>query len=1119
MYSFSDPGLEHSCTDASAVGSHFSLPHASVGDRFEPCTNVQIYSTCQDRSEVPPKSHDGNEHVSTDIPKPSGIPRPVEPQPFAEPPSKRPRFAHAVDFRLSHTNARDPYGIAGGLNFSATAEAVSTELLFDRNTMLPQYGIAVPHEPVVEPTAPWTHPAVPAAGEISETTQAENEPNIEELIPDSLDFAIAKALCIPEDCILVWIGHEGSPLVSVSVPADTTVGQILQAEKHLGQFQGFTKAIDAVGSPLSAASYVYDKQIILIRPVHSSPDDRCPFVRGTQPPQMPHKITRADALWHQKGWVADDEMSFYLDSINRRTDANTTEPLVFNDNPSDQTVIGTWIVDAGNTTQTSLPFTVSTAVLFRSHWFPLHVTFDEGTTIVTTTPETQPYVELMIEQGLGSDTVSVRPQVVPQLFPADCGFQTLANILHQHDVGDQAYPMPMSEAIEWRALFAQHLRNTFQHTRCDIVFRLGGMPDANRFHDLKELVETHGVHPNRSHTVVTQLTQALGDSGIAAVLRSPKPWADLKARANAAKIKIVLAEELQKQIAKRQKENAPVGKKDNKTKAKTGKPSHLQTLKLQADQVRLPDGIFKQEDEVVLRQINHSQLQLRQPGIAVLNIENAEPFLRLTEPITTEGLAILILDAKDVQTTLPSSQISFPVSYIATQEPMILTATMLQLGKKQITRVLPPNPVTVTEVETTVVRCLVYRDLYPLDWSTIEKNPVKTIMGFDFLKGITPSMVLDVWDRQYLSKQFHRSRPDQAEIYSVTFRLTQEAAKILLEANTEAGLFIEPREPHGRAPHSAFKVVWLPKLGFKETVTAQQQTKQGSSIARSGDRFGLRVAASEVQAVHCQHRPDVTYLDSSLLRQFRVSPLPYGTTKHNLQKVCSEWKWQARPSHSVGLPGTAGLAWVVEAIENPPYWLWTMAHGDVLISEISSAKAALPEVQRPPIVASQRTLKHISTMQSPAGTVDPNDPWKHWDPWKSSPGIASTPAIPQAQIARMEANLDKKIQDALQSKTSRGDHEDDPMKEQVDTRVTQLESAVSQLTDNLHQLSGTFTQFQQKQHSHNQQVAQQFQTVQTQLEGQSSHMQKIVDNAMDEQMRRIEALLAAPSSKVARTGE
>ena len=269
-------------------------------------------------------------------------------------------------------------------------------------------------------------------------------------------------------------------------------------------------------------------------------------------------------------------MTFYLDSINRRTDAKATSPLIFQDNPSDQTLLGEWIVNAGQLNQDQLPVSISTAVLFRSHWFPLHATFEENEIFVTTTPETRSYVETMVEQCLGSDTVSVRVRVVPQLFPADCGFQTLANILHFHEVGDQAYPMPMSEAIEWRALFAQHLRNTFSHLDCNKRILLGGMPDANRTNELRALIESHGVHPSRSNTVVNQLSQALGDTGVTAVLRSPKPWADLKARANAAKIKIVLADELQNRSKRDRKKMARLGRKTTK---QNPKPPDLLTYK------------------------------------------------------------------------------------------------------------------------------------------------------------------------------------------------------------------------------------------------------------------------------------------------------------------------------------------------------------------------------------------------------------------------------------------------------------------------------------------------------------------------------------------------------------
>ena len=264
-----------SCTDASAVEPRLCPEASAVGDNFRPCTVVQSeFHPCSDRSEVhsPKVGLITTGHASPEIPKPSGLSRPVELQPFAEPPSKKPR--------VENSPTRDPYGLAGGMQFSASSEAIAQGLIFDRATMLPQVGTAVPHEPLVHPTAPWTHPAVVEEVE-SDQIHAPDLPTDEhELIPDTLDFAIAKALCNPEDNILIWIGHEGSPLCSVSVPQDTTVGQVLQAELIIGCDKNLTKAIDAVGSPLSATNYVYDKQIILIRTVESSPEDKCPFHRG-----------------------------------------------------------------------------------------------------------------------------------------------------------------------------------------------------------------------------------------------------------------------------------------------------------------------------------------------------------------------------------------------------------------------------------------------------------------------------------------------------------------------------------------------------------------------------------------------------------------------------------------------------------------------------------------------------------------------------------------------------------------------------------------------------------------------------------------------------------------------
>ena len=383
----------------------------------------------------------------------------------------------------------------------------------------------------------------------------------------------------------------------------------------------------------------------------------------------------------------------------------------------------------------------------------------------------------------------------------------------------------------------------------------------------------------------------------------------------------------------------------------------------------------------------------------------------------------------------------------------------------------------------------------------MERNPVKTILSLESMNGIESSQVLDVWDRQYLTKGYQKARPDQAEIYSVTMRFTAEAANIAREANARLGMYTEPRAPHGKAPHEDFKVVWLPRKDFNEAVIARQTTQVPTDIVRSADRFGLRTLQAHAAKVHEQHRPDVSYLDRSKVRHYKLSPLPFGTTKVNLQKVIEEWQWQARPSHSVGLVGDqTGLAWLVHATEPPKYWMWAMAHGDVLITEVESSKQ-VNKIPQTTIVASQRTLQHINQANTAGSLPSDVDPLSRFDPW-AKPSISKTAStnVSNAQIAQLEASLDKKIQSALRSQpaNSAGDA---PMEPANENRIAQLESQVVHLNDKLQHLSTNVNAFQQKQHAHNQQI-------QAQIESHGAHVQRVVDSAMDEQMRRIEALLA-----------
>ena len=121
---------------------------------------------------------------------------------------------------------------------------------------------------------------------------------------------------------------------------------------------------------------------------------------------------------------------------------------------------------------------------------------------------------------------------------------------------------------------------------------VGGMQTTQEA--LIKLLIEYGVALNRSHECADQVLSTIGIHQVQKALASPRPWMDLKARANACKppIRLVLAEELKLMIHRKMQSDAPIGKKSNKSK------QHRQSnpeLRIRADQITVPHGVFRQQ--------------------------------------------------------------------------------------------------------------------------------------------------------------------------------------------------------------------------------------------------------------------------------------------------------------------------------------------------------------------------------------------------------------------------------------------------------------------------------------------------------------------------------------------
>lgn len=900
----------------------------------------------------------------------------------------------------------------------------------------------------------------------------------------------------------VWVGHEGTPLHQVAVTKGATVGQLAVAEnQHLGLAEP-VRTMTAMGSHLPVYKELFPSQIVLLE---SGNVEHKPTI-----PDMPG-ASRQNLLWHQQGWVANDEMSFYLRMLGQPNLTNTTAPLIMDNTDTDGPKFEQWLATGVDLKGTSNDVVViHTACLYMNHWFPVTAKFDAETIHITTTLPDLPAVQKWAIDAWGP--VFEFHYIVPlEGFPADCGFQALAWIMARTLEETRAYPMEVEEAIKWRYMFDQHLCNTGKANSRDFQVCFGGMMEPTAA-ELSALLQAHGVASERSPALANHLVQTFGALSIKQTLGSARPWADLKSKASAHKppIKLVLTEELQQQIANRLQNVKPIGSKKNK---QTKKASQAKWVPPPASQILIPDGIFQQQDGTPLKQITMHQLQSNHRGVAVVNIQDALPFFRTLKPVCTEGAAMLVLDFQDPSIPDTHQVIRFPASCAGTQEPMILTAALVQLGQQTITRALPADPTTIDQVDTAVVRAVLYRDQSTLAWQAISMKPVKALFELEHFSCLEKGDVLDVWDRQTLNKQFQRVKPEEADMFSVVMRVQASCFSRLMESNGKEGLFFEPRTPNGRGPCPNHRVIWLPKQTFHDVMFAKQATQHETCIARSGDRFGLRTKVEQAAAVHQQHRPEVAYLDGANTKTYRIAPLPFGTTKQSLQKVFETWEWNARPSHTQGLtPDKGGLTWIAHATEQPAFFIFTMQHGDVLITEMQPTKPVAKPNEGVP-VASARTLKHLSasasTTPSSAAEVAQQDPLQVNDPWAGAAShlASSRSTITPSQVASIETNVERRIRAAMKDQLAGLKSEDTAMEPAVDPRVFQLEQQVNELTDNLNQLAGSVTSFKQQQQTHNTQVVQQVQALRTQADQQESFMKNLLDQKLEEQMHRIESLL------------
>eukprot|EP00434_Breviolum_minutum_P007588 symbB.v1.2.006696.t1/scaffold404.1/size210989/2 len=139
-------------------------------------------------------------------------------------------------------------------------------------------------------------------------------------------------------------------------------------------------------------------------------------------------------------------------------------------------------------------------------------------------------------------------------------------------------------------------------------------------------------------------------------------------------------------------------------------------------------GVFTQQNGQAVPHLNIEQVSPNVKGIVVATESEYQPYASQKQ-ISQEGLAFLVVLAPySEELAALGEEIHFPAQSVATSEPVLLSAVMIQKGQQSVQRCLPKNQVQVAQIPTQTVKFLVYRDQFPQQWQELVDRPVKQIL-------------------------------------------------------------------------------------------------------------------------------------------------------------------------------------------------------------------------------------------------------------------------------------------------------------------------------------------------------------------------------------------------------
>ena len=735
---------------------------------------------------------------------------------------------------------------------------------------------------------------------------------------------------------------------------------------------------------------------------------------------------------------------------------------------------------------------------------------------------------------LGLDFCPVHPcSLQPQTLDSSCGTIAIMHLCILLGLSGHFTTQDEARLHEWLV--------AHQQPKC--AFIALGRPTVEVQEQLSKLLADKGVPSDKVDQRVSDAIKTLGNSSIQEAFGATNPWAALKALASRpnSRFRWVLADELQKHIESQagKKHGALIpGAKHKKQKSK--KQNALTVI--DHETLQLIPGTFVDNDDDEIEQIDFEEVVNDATGLAFASMTQARPFIESAKILSTTTLGLLIPSEvpKDFWGDAQLEHIRFPALCTATQEPMLISGTLLNLSDGVIHRKEHDNP-DIKTFDTAVVKIQIFQDEINCPWEQVTAGPIRALLQhvplFRLCPGkqcgrdcplfhapvgdSLPNVILDIWSRSFHNQQGKSTQPLQAALFQAMLRIPEVALEAVVKTIVK-GVYIEPRAAQHKGTHPGYGVIWLNGSDREQALHQLRTCSHGLAIARLGQRYGIRVLKTAEPQAHKLLRPQDEYIPVEVRQVYSLYPLPHGLSRAQMVKLLGSWKWLAKPLQPSR--GTIhGQTWLVGSETAPPQPVMHGFDNDVLIT---LQKDATPQEPKQSLVISQRTKKFLKEGFA-AAAASGDDPWAKTDPWggwRPSSAAASSAAPAPSRFEQLQQT----IQDEIKKQVTQAPPGLEPTSDiqcmkvsiaelqaqgqqfqgwfkEAGTRMQQSEAQIQKLQ---HVVETQGQQVQQQIAEINQEVDNRTQILQSTLQGSIAAMSSDLDSKLSSQFDRFEALLA-----------